>query len=124
MCIRDRIYAPHTTYRAHGPPTCTLTRNSAAIAPYQRVKRVIHGRLPPKVCGGDGFACRAWEPWALRARALTNLNMVAKASGPESGAWGGYRNWNNCLSELHNIRDFFLTEGRLKSRPWDPKKDE
>ncbi len=31
-----------------------------------------------------GFAYRAWEPWALRARALTNLNMVAKASGPES----------------------------------------
>ena len=71
-------------YRAHGPPTCTLTRNSAAIAPYQRVRRVIHGRLPPKFCEGDGFACRAWEPWALRARALTNLNMVAKASGPES----------------------------------------
>ena len=31
-----------------------------------------------------GFAYRAWEPGALRARALTNLNMVAKASGPES----------------------------------------
>ena len=35
-------------YRARAPPTCTLTRNNAAIAPYQRVRRVIHGRLPPK----------------------------------------------------------------------------
>ena len=35
-------------YRARAPPTCTLTRNNAAIAPYQRVRRVILGRLPPK----------------------------------------------------------------------------
>ena len=52
-----------------------------------------------------GFAYRAWEPWALRARALTNLNMVAKASGPESGAWGGYRKRDLIISELRHGRD-------------------
>ena len=55
-----------------------------------------------------GFAYRAWEPWALRARALTNLNMVAKASGPESGAQRRYRMYTEIgitVSELRHGRD-------------------
>ena len=62
-----------------------------------------------------GFAYRAWEPWALRARALTNLNMVAKASGPESGAWGGYRKLDLIISELRHGRDRVRVLGRIST---------
>ena len=52
------------------------------------------GTLP----NANKLAYRAWEPLGATRHAITNFNMVAKASGPESCAQRRpYRNWHNCL---------------------------
>ena len=83
-----RDYAPHTT---RAVPSLRTGPTDVYIDAQQRRDCAVSAREAgyswapaAQVCEGDGFACWAWEPWALRARALTNLNMVAKASGPES----------------------------------------